>query len=195
MNKLARSVLALYPFDENPEDNSLENMLRQSVELIARIPIIAAQAYQVSRHYYAHDSMYLHIPPRELSTAECLLYCIRPNKKYTDEEAKLLDLCLMLHAEHGGGNNSAFVGRVMSSSGTDTYSAISAAIGSLKGPARRREQAGCVLSDIERACPTGRTTRRSRHTSRRLYARRPATEAARFTVWVTRYTRCPTRAR
>lgn len=152
MNKLARSVLALYPFDENPEDNSLENMLRQSVELIARIPIIAAQAYQVSRHYYAHDSMYLHIPPRELSTAECLLYCIRPNKKYTDEEAKLLDLCLMLHAEHGGGNNSAFVGRVMSSSGTDTYSAISAAIGSLKGPLHggANKQVCDMLSDIEK---------------------------------------------
>lgn len=152
MNKLARSVLALYPFDENPEDNSLENMLRQSIELIARIPMIAAQAYQVSRHYYAHDSMYLHIPPEELSTAECLLYCIRPNKKYTEEEAKLLDLSLMLHAEHGGGNNSAFISRVMSSTGTDTYSAISAAIGSLKGPLHggANSQVGGMFADIEK---------------------------------------------
>lgn len=134
MNKLARSVLVMYSYDDNPDDCSLENMLRQSIALIAQMPIIAAQAYQVKRHYFEHKSMYLHIPPAGLSTAETLLYCIRKDKKYTEEEAKLLDLCLILHAEHGGGNNSAFSCRVLSSSGTDTYSAIGAALGSLKGP-------------------------------------------------------------
>lgn len=151
MNKLARSVLALYSSDPNPDDTSLENMLRQSIELIARIPIIAAQAYQVKRHYYANDSMYLHIPHAGLSTAETLLYCIRPDKQYTEEEARLLDLCLVLHAEHGGGNNSAFACRVLSSSGTDTYSAIAAAIGSLKGPLHggANAQVERMFADIE----------------------------------------------
>ena len=134
MNKLGRSVLALYSYDPTPDDISLENVMRQSIQLIARMPIITAQAYQVKRHYYHNDSMYLHIPPEGLSTAEALLYCIRPDKQYTKEEARLLDLCMILHAEHGGGNNSAFTCRVLSSSGTDTYSAISAALGSLKGP-------------------------------------------------------------
>ncbi|MEG2377740.1 MAG: citrate/2-methylcitrate synthase [Clostridia bacterium] len=152
MNKLARSVLALYSCDPNPDEITLENMLRQSIELIARIPIIAAQAYQVKRHYYENESMYLHIPPEGLSTAETLLYCIRPDKKYTQEEARLLDLCLILHAEHGGGNNSAFACRVLSSSGTDTYSAIAAAIGSLKGPLHggANAQVGRMFSDIEK---------------------------------------------
>ncbi len=134
MNKLARSVLALYSFDNNADDTSLENMMRQSFDLIARLPVLAAQAYQVKRHYYENKSMYLHIPPDNLSSAETLLYCMRSNRKYTDEEAKLLDKCLILHAEHGGGNNSAFTCRVLSSSGTDTYSAIAGALCSLKGP-------------------------------------------------------------
>ncbi len=134
MNKLGRSVLTLYSYDDRADDLSLENVMRQSIQLIARMPIIAAQAYQVKRHYFHNDSMYLHIPPENLSTAETLLYCIRPDKSYTKEEARLLDLCLILHAEHGGGNNSAFTCRVLSSSGTDTYSSIAAALGSLKGP-------------------------------------------------------------
>lgn len=134
MNKLARSVLVMYSYDSDPDDCSLENMLRQSISLIAQMPIIAAQAYQVKRHYFENKSMYLHVPPAGLSTAETLLYCMRKDKKYTMEEARLLDLCLILHAEHGGGNNSAFSCRVLSSSGTDTYSAIGAALGSLKGP-------------------------------------------------------------
>ena len=152
MNKLARSVLALYSCDANPDDISLENMIRQSIQLIARMPIIAAQAYQVKRHYYHNDSMYLHIPPAGLSTAETLLFCTRPDKQYTEEEAKLLDLCMILHAEHGGGNNSAFACRVLSSSGTDTYSAVSAAIGSLKGPLHggANSQVRRMMDDIEK---------------------------------------------
>ena len=134
MNKLARSVLALYSYDENPEDLSLENLLEQSVSLIASLPTIMVNAYQVKRRVYDRQSMYFHMPTPGQSTAEHILATYRADQKFTHEEAKLLDLCLLVHADHGGGNNSAFTCRVLSSSGTDTYSAISAAIGSLKGP-------------------------------------------------------------
>jgi len=134
MNKLARSVLALYSYDENAEDPSIENNLRQSIQLIARMPTIMVAAYEVKRHYYDHRSMYLHPAKPGHSIAENILYTIRADKQFTDKEAKMLDLCLMLHAEHGGGNNSTFATRVLTSSGTDIYSAIAAGIGSLKGP-------------------------------------------------------------
>jgi citrate synthase len=117
-------VLALYSYDSNPDDTSLENLLRQSIELIARFPTIVAKAYAVKRHVYDGKSLYIHNPKEKLSVAENFLRMLRSDKTYTDEEAKLLDMMLMLHAEHGGGNNSAFVCRVLSSSGTDTYSAI-----------------------------------------------------------------------
>lgn len=134
MNKLARSVLALYSYDDNPDDASLENNMRQSIQLIARLPLIMTYAYQVKRRHFDKKSMYFHpIDPKQ-STAESILNAIRPDRAFTDEEAKLLDICMMLHAEHGGGNNSTFSARVLSSTGTDIYSAISAAIGSLKGP-------------------------------------------------------------
>lgn len=134
MNKLERSVLSLYSYDDNPDDISIENILRQSIQLIAQLPTIMTYAYQVKRRHYLKKSMYLHPVKPELSTAETILYTTRSNRKFTDEEAKLLDICLILHAEHGGGNNSAFATRVLSSSGTDTYAAISAGIGALKGP-------------------------------------------------------------
>ncbi len=134
MNKLARSVLALYSYDDNPDDISPENVLRQSVRVMALLPTIMSYAYQVLRHHYYKKSMYLHHIDPSLSTAQNVLYLIRSDRKFTDEEAKLLDLCMILHAEHGGGNNSAFATRVLSSSGTDTYSAIAAGIGALKGP-------------------------------------------------------------
>ena len=134
MNKLERSVLSLYSYDSNPDDLSIENVLRQSIQLIAQLPTIMTYAYQVKRRYYLKESMYLHPLKAGLTTAETILYNTRSNMEFTDEEAKLLDLCLILHAEHGGGNNSAFATRVLTSSGTDTYAAISAGIGSLKGP-------------------------------------------------------------
>ena len=134
MNKLARSVLALYSYDSNPDDLSLSNQLRQAVELIARVPVIVAHAFAVKRHYYDNESLYLHRPQPGLGVAENFLYAVRHDNQFTDQEAKLLDLCLVLHAEHGGGNNSAFACRVLSSSGTDMYAAIAAAVGSLKGP-------------------------------------------------------------
>lgn len=134
MNKLARTVLALYSHDPKPDDISLANILRQSLALIARFPAMTAQAYQAKAHYYDGKSLHLHKSNPKLSMAEDFLYMMRPDNKFTDEEAKILDLLLILHAEHGGGNNSSFTTHVVSSSGTDTYSAISAAIGSLKGP-------------------------------------------------------------
>jgi len=134
MNKLSRSVLALYSYDDDPDDTSLENVLRQCIQLIARFPTIVANSYRVKRHYYDGKSLNIHIPKPDLSLSENFLRLVRSDKSYTDEEAKLLDLMLILHAEHGGGNNSAFVCRTLSSSGTDTYSAIAGAVGSLKGP-------------------------------------------------------------
>lgn len=134
MNKMARGVLSLYSYDDAPEDQSLENVLRQSIRLIASLPTIMVSSYQVKRRVYDKESMYFHKPQQGQSTAEHILSTYRANQQYTKEEARLLDLCLTLHADHGGGNNSTFACRVLSSSGTDTYSAIGAAIGSLKGP-------------------------------------------------------------
>lgn len=134
MNKLARSVLASYSYDKNPDDISIKNILRQSLELIARFPTMAAYAYQAKSRYFDKNSLFIHMPRPELSTAENILYMTRRDNVFTKEEADILDLCLVLHAEHGGGNNSAFTARVVTSTGTDTYSAIAAAIGSLKGP-------------------------------------------------------------
>jgi len=133
MIKLARSILACYSYDKNPEELSVENVLRQSIELIARFPILIAYGYQAKSHYYHDKSLFIHRPKTGLGTARNFLQLIRPDSKYTDLEAKTLDICLILHAEHGGGNNSAFTTRVVTSSDTDTYSAISAAVGSLKG--------------------------------------------------------------
>lgn len=134
MNKLGRSVLALYSYDPNPDSVSLENMMRQSMELICRFPLIIAHAFAVKRHYFDNESLYLHRAIPGASAAENFLHCMRADSQFSDEEAKLLDICLVLHAEHGGGNNSTFTCRVLSSTGTDTYSAIAAAVGSLKGP-------------------------------------------------------------
>jgi len=133
MNKLARSVLASYSYDENPEENSIENVLRQAIELIARFPVFIAYGYQAAQHYHDNKTLYIHSPDPELSTAENILRLIRPDASYTALEAELLDLALVLHAEHGGGNNSAFSIHVVSSSDTDTYSAVASAVGSLKG--------------------------------------------------------------
>lgn len=133
MNKLGRVVLSAYSYDDNPEDNAIANVLRQSVDLIARFPVMVAYAFQAKRHYFDNDSLYIHAPQPGLSTAENLLQMIRPDQSFTRLEAEILDLALVLHAEHGGGNNSAFSVHVVSSSATDTYAAISAAVGSLKG--------------------------------------------------------------
>ena len=134
MNTLSRSVLTLYSYDSNPEDISLPNVLRQCINLISIFPMLSVYGYQAHRHYNQNKSLYIHNPKKELSTAENILRMLRSDKKYTPLEAKILDLALVLHMEHGGGNNSTFTTHVVSSSGTDTYSAIAAALGSLKGP-------------------------------------------------------------
>ena len=134
MNAMSRSVLTLYSYDKNPDDISLPNVLRQCLNLISVFPLLAVYAYQAYNHYGRGKSLYIHNPKKGLSTSENILRLLRPDKKYTDLEAKILDLALILHMEHGGGNNSSFTTHVVSSSGTDTYSAIGAAMGSLKGP-------------------------------------------------------------
>lgn len=134
MNKMARCVMMLYSFDENPDDISIPNVLRQSLQLIAQMPTIMNSAYQVKRRAFYNKTMFLHPIRKEQATAEYILNQLRPDRKFTHDEARLLDICLMLHADHGGGNNSTFSTRVLTSSGTDTYSAITAGIGSLKGP-------------------------------------------------------------
>lgn len=134
MNMLARSVLTLYSYDDNADDTSIQNVLKQCIQLIAWFPSLAVYGYQAYAHCHRNQSLFLHSPQPELSMAENILHMLRPDSKYTKLEATLLDLALVIHAEHGGGNNSSFVTHVITSTGTDTYSVIAGAIGSLKGP-------------------------------------------------------------
>lgn len=134
MNSLTRSVLTLASYDKNSSDTSIENVLRQCLALIGVFPMLAVYGYHAYNHYENDESMYIHRPSRKLSTAENLLMMLRPDKKYTELEARVLDIALVLHMEHGGGNNSTFTTRVVTSSGSDTYSVIAAALSSLKGP-------------------------------------------------------------
>lgn len=145
MNKLARGVLASYSYDSNPEDRSVANNLRQCVELISRFSTLAAYGYQARRRYFQNESMFIHNPVPEYSTAENFLHLIRPDGQFTKLEAQILDLALILHAEHGGGNNSSLTVHVVSSADTDTYSAIAAAVGSLKG----RRHGGANIRVVE----------------------------------------------
>ncbi|MCM1569737.1 MAG: citrate/2-methylcitrate synthase [Roseburia sp.] len=134
MNSLTRSVLTLASYDKNASDTSIENVLRQCIGLISIFPMLAVYGYHAYNHYSNDESMYIHRPQKKLSTAENLLMMLRPDKQYTELEARVLDIALVLHMEHGGGNNSTFTTRVVSSSGSDTYSVIAAALSSLKGP-------------------------------------------------------------
>ncbi|WKY43140.1 citrate/2-methylcitrate synthase [Eubacteriaceae bacterium ES2] len=134
MNTLARSVLTLYSYDDHASDISIPNVLRQCLELIALFPQLAVYGYQSYKHYHDGQSLFIHQPQPHLSTAENILHVLRPDSQYTELEARILDIALVLHAEHGGGNNSTFTTHVVSSSGTDTYSVIAASLGSLKGP-------------------------------------------------------------
>ncbi|MBR3041783.1 MAG: citrate/2-methylcitrate synthase [Eubacterium sp.] len=134
MNVLQRCVLTLYSYDDNPDDISIEHVLAQSLSLIARFPVIAAYGYQSYRHRFMDSSLIIHRPKPELSTAENILRLLRPDPTFTDLEAQVLDICLVIHAEHGGGNNSSFTTHVITTTGTDTYSAVAGSLGSLKGP-------------------------------------------------------------
>ena len=134
MNTLARSVLTLYSYDSKADDITLPNVLRQCLQLVALFPLLSVYGYQAYSHYHDKKSLYIHAPKPELSAAENILRILRPDSSYTPLEAHILDIALVLHAEHGGGNNSSFTTHVVTSSGTDTYSVMAAALGSLKGP-------------------------------------------------------------
>ncbi|MEG2583461.1 MAG: citrate/2-methylcitrate synthase [Oscillospiraceae bacterium] len=134
MNTLARSVLTLYSYDTKANDTSIPNVLRQCLQLIALFPVLAVYGYNAYNHYHEMESLFIHQPKPEFSTAENILHLLRPDGKFTELEAQILDVALVLHAEHGGGNNSTFTTHVVSSSGTDTYSVVAASLGSLKGP-------------------------------------------------------------
>lgn len=134
MNSMQRCILTLYTYDSRPEDTSAENVLRQSIELIAKLPLIAVYSYHSYRHFRKNETLFIRNPQKGLSLAENILLMLRPDSVYTELEAKVLDIALILHAEHGGGNNSTFTTHVVTSSGTDTYSSVAASIGSLKGP-------------------------------------------------------------
>jgi len=134
MNTLARSVLTLYYYDDKPDDTSIANVLRQCLQLIAQFPLLAVYGYHAYNHYEKDQSLIIHQPDPSLSFAENILHILRPDQQYTALEARILDLSMVLHAEHGGGNNSSFTVHVVSSSGTDTYSAMASSLGSLKGP-------------------------------------------------------------
>ncbi len=134
MNTLARSILTLYAYDDRADDITIPNVLRQCMQLISLVPILSVYGYQAYSHYHDGNSLFIHVPQQNLSVAENILYLLRPDSKYTELEARILDLALILHMEHGGGNNSTFTTHVVSSSGTDTYSTVAAALGSLKGP-------------------------------------------------------------
>ena len=134
MNSMAKSILTLYSYDQNANDITVPNVLRQCIQLISSFPLLAVYAYQAYMHYGHGKSLIMHLPNPKLSTAENILRLLRPDKKFSELEAKILDLALVLHAEHGGGNNSTFTNHVVTSSGTDTYSAMAASLCSLKGP-------------------------------------------------------------
>ena len=155
MNTLARSVLTLYSYDNRGDDISIPNVLRQSLQLIAKMPQIAVHSYCAYRHFHADDTLVIRLPNKEMSIAENILQMLRPDGEFTELEAKVLDVALVLHAEHGGGNNSTFTNHVVTSSGTDTYSATAASIASLKGPrhggANLKVQQ--MFADIKEHCP------------------------------------------
>ena len=190
MNVLQRCVLTLYSYDDNPDDISIENVLRQCMELIAQFPVIAAYGYQGYKHYFHDMSLVIHNPKPGLSTAENFLRLIRSDKKYTELEAQVLDICLVIHAEHGGGNNSTFTTHVVSSTGTDTYSAVASSLGSLKGPKH-----GGATSRFSRCLMTSRAMSRTgmmrlhwRNISQDLLTRMALTIQALYMEWVMRYT-------
>lgn len=155
MNKLMRSVLVLYSYDEDPDNIDVPNLIRQSIRLIAQFPTIIAYGYQAKAHYFNGESLVIHQPKKGIGTAGNILRLIRLDGKYTKTEASVLDLCLVIHADHGGGNNSAFATHVVSSSGTDTYSAITTALGSLKGPKHggASYKVKAMVDDILAHCP------------------------------------------
>jgi citrate synthase len=153
MNTLSRGVLTMYAYDDNPDDTSIPNVLRQSLQIISIFPMLSVYAYQSCSHYLDGQSLFIHVPDPKRSTVENILHMLRPDSRYTELEARILDLALVLHAEHGGGNNSTFTTHVVTSSGTDTYSTIAAALGSLKGPKHGGANISCAYVRRHEALP------------------------------------------
>ena len=154
MNQLQRTVLCLYSIDSNPDDTSLENLINQALHLIAKFPSLLVYSYQAVNHKHFNQSFIIHNPIEEYSIAQNILHMLRPDSSFTDSEAEILDLILLIHAEHGGGNNSTFTSHVVSSTGTDTYSSVSASIGSLKGPLHggANSMVSNMIEDIKKNC-------------------------------------------
>ena len=154
MNQLQRTVLCLYSIDSNPDDTSLENLINQTLHLIAKFPSLLVYSYQAVNHKHFNQSFIIHNPIEEYSIAQNILHMLRPDSSFTDSEAEILDLILLIHAEHGGGNNSTFTSHVVSSTGTDTYSSVSASIGSLKGPLHggANSMVSNMIEDIKKNC-------------------------------------------
>ena len=154
MNQLQRTVLCLYSIDSNPDDTSLENLINQALHLIAKFPSLLVYSYHAVNHKHFNQSFIIHNPIEEYSIAQNILHMLRPDSSFTDSEAEILDLILLIHAEHGGGNNSTFTSHVVSSTGTDTYSSVSASIGSLKGPLHggANSMVSNMIEDIKKNC-------------------------------------------
>ena len=154
MNQLQRTVLCLYSIDSNPDDTSLENLIDQALHLIAKFPSLLVYSYQAVNHKHFNQSFIIHNPIEEYSIAQNILHMLRPDSSFTDSEAEILDLILLIHAEHGGGNNSTFTSHVVSSTGTDTYSSVSASIGALKGPLHggANSMVSNMIEDIKKNC-------------------------------------------
>lgn len=177
MNTLARSVLTLYSYDDKADDTSLPNVLRQSLQLIALFPELCIYGYQAYNHYHDGKSLYIHVPDPNHSTAENILALLRPDGKFTELESKLLDLALVLHMEHGGGNNSTFTTHVVTSTLTDTYSTIAAAIGSLKGPRHGGANIKVVqmFEDMKKEVKNWETKKKLQNILRNFFIKKPLT--------------------
>jgi citrate synthase len=192
MNKLARLVLTKYSYDPNPDGVSVHNLLRLSLDLIATFPLMACYGYQAKAHYHGGQSLVIHNPLPELSTAENILRLLRADGQYTALEAKILDLALVLHAEHGGGNNSTFTAHVVSSSGTDIFSCVAAAIGSLKGPKHggANNKVIDMMADLKQSVANWKTRTNCPPISRRFLGSRRLTAPASSMAWDTPCTPC-----
>lgn len=192
MNGIARSILMLYSYDKHADDNSIDNVLRQCLQLISEMPMISVYSYHAHRHFHCNDSLIIHKPLTRGSIAENILHLLRPDGQYTELEAKVLDVCLMLHAEHGGGNNSSFTMHVVSSTGTDTYSAVAASLGSLKGPRHGGANIKVVnmIDDMQKAFQNSTTSISNRISIKSLKKKRLTTQGS-FTAWDTPCIPCP----
>lgn len=197
MNALSRGVLTLYAYDDKADDVSLPNVLRQCLQLIAQFPLLSVYGYQAFKYYHENDSFIVHAPKPELSTAENILHMLRNDSQYTELEARILDIALILHAEHGGGNNSTFTTHVVTSSGTDTYSTVAASLGALKGPKHggANIKVTQMFEDMKRILKTGMTIKRLSNIFLICLIKKRSINLDLFTVWVTRFIHFPTRER